>query len=167
MTDSGWNCTPQTGYFRWRTAWISLASSCARAVTTSSRGSDKGAAIREWYRITSSGEGSPLNRSVPSCTTCDVFPCITRPARTTFPPYASTIAWWPRQTPRIGIVPPSCLTSGTEMPASEGVQGPGEITIAAGAIVATSWTVIRSFRKTSTSTPNSPRYWTRLNVNES
>jgi hypothetical protein len=40
--------------------------------------------------------------------------------------------------------------SGTEMPASFGVHGPGEMTIAAGAIRATSSTVTASLRTTST-----------------
>ena len=43
------------------------------------------------------------------------------------PPNAWPIAWWPRQTPRIGIRPAKRSITGTEMPASRGVQGPGEI----------------------------------------
>ena len=61
-----------------------------------------------------------------------VLPCMSRSARTTRPPNASPMAWWPRQTPSTGTRPAAARTSGTEMPASRGVQGPGEITIASG-----------------------------------
>ena len=64
---------------------------------------------------------------------CDVLPCITRSARTTSPPYASPIAWCPRHTPRIGIVLPHRRITSTVMPASFGVHGPGESTMADGA----------------------------------
>ena len=43
------------------------------------------------------------------------------------------MAWWPRHTPSSGTpAAAAARTSGTLMPASRGVQGPGEITIAAG-----------------------------------
>ena len=34
----------------------------------------------------------------------DAFPCIGRPARTIAAPYAAPMHWWPRHTPKIGIV---------------------------------------------------------------
>ena len=49
--------------------------------------------------------------------------------------------------------------SGTLMPASFGVQGPGEMTIFSGAIWSMSSIVILSLRATSTSAPSSQRYW--------
>ena len=52
-------------------------------------------------------------------------------------------------------------------PASAGVQGPGEMTIASGVSAAISSTVMASLRYTRGSSPSSPRYWTRLYVNES
>ena len=58
---------------------------------------------------------------------------MSRSARTTSPPNASPMAWWPRQTPSSGTpAAAAARTSGTLIPASRGVQGPGEITIAAG-----------------------------------
>jgi len=47
-------------------------------------------------------------------------------------------------------------------PACAGAQGPGDSTIPAGASVPISSTVTASFRRTITSAPSSPRYWTRL-----
>src|SRR6266699_2956363 len=35
--------------------------------------------------------------------------------------------WWPRQTPRIGIVGPNRRTTSVEIPASPGEHGPGEM----------------------------------------
>jgi len=57
--------------------------------------------------------------------------------------------------------------SGTEIPASAGVHGPGEMTIRSGAIASISSSVIWSLRATTTSAPSSERYWKRLYVNES
>ena len=45
--------------------------------------------------------------------------------------------------------------------------GPGEITTPSGASRRTSSTVPASLRHTTVSAPSSPRYWTRLNTNES
>jgi hypothetical protein len=56
----------------------------------------------------------------------EVLPCITLPARTTLPPNAWPIAWWPRQTPRIGAF--TRAIASRLMPASFGVHGPGETT---------------------------------------
>ena len=51
-----------------------------------------------------------------------------------------------------------------EMPASVGVQGPGETTSRSGAMASTSSTVAASLRTTRTSAPSSARYWYRLYV---
>ena len=52
--------------------------------------------------------------------------------------------------------------SASEIPASSGVPGPGEITIASGAIASTSSGVSASLRCVLTSAPSSPKYCTRL-----
>src|SRR2546427_6308108 len=57
-----------------------------------------------------------------------VLPCICWPARTMSPPKAAPMLWWPRHTPRMGRRPAKCWMAATEMPASAGEQGPGEIT---------------------------------------
>ena len=49
----------------------------------------------------------------------------------------------------------------------DGVQGPGEMTIRVTPIAPMSSTEISSFRRTTGLSPSSPRYWTRLYVNES
>jgi hypothetical protein len=53
------------------------------------------------------------------------------------------------------------------MPASFGVQGPGEITMCDGESESIFSTLSSSLRNTRTSAPSSPRYCTRLKVNES
>ena len=58
--------------------------------------------------------------------------------------------------------PPSRAAAGRDTPASLGVHGPGEITIACGAIARTPATSIASLRRDFTSAPSSPRYCTRL-----
>jgi len=62
----------------------------------------------------------------------------------------------------IGMSPVKRWIVGTDTPASRGVQGPGEITIASGRSAAISSRVTASLRRTSRSAPSSPRYWTRL-----
>ena len=52
------------------------------------------------------------------------------------------IAWWPRQTPRTGVAGPNCLITSTEIPASSGRPGPGEIRMCAGRIASISPVVI-------------------------
>ena len=47
-------------------------------------------------------------------------------ARVTVPPKAAPMAWCPRQTPKIGTLPPWSRTTSTQTPASSGVPGPGE-----------------------------------------
>src|SRR5436190_4206675 len=46
--DSGWNCTPHTGYSRCLTACISVGSSLARAMISSSSGSESDSTTSEW-----------------------------------------------------------------------------------------------------------------------
>jgi len=46
--------------------------------------------------------------------------------------------------------------------ATDGRPGPGEIRIRCGRLAAISATVISSLRRTATSSPSSPKYWTRL-----
>src|SRR5213596_426809 len=75
---------------------------------------------------------------------------------------ASPIAWWPRHTPRTGTFPASALTSGTRIPASPGVHGPGESTAAVGLSASACSTVSASLRYTTGSAPSSPNSWTRL-----
>jgi hypothetical protein len=62
----------------------------------------------------------------------------------------------------MGICPAKRWISGTDTPASRGVQGPGETTTPSGASAATSSRVMASLRRTMTSAPSSARYWTRL-----
>ncbi len=52
----------------------------------------------------------------------------------------------------------------SETPASSGVAGPGDITIASGGSESTASTVIASLRTTATSAPSAPNSCTRLNV---
>ena len=54
-----------------------------------------------------------------------------------------------------------------QYPASCGVHGPGDNNIRSGFMASTSSGVTSSLRRTTTSAPSSPRYWTRLYVNES
>ena len=70
--------------------------------------------------------------------------------------------WWPRHTPRVGVVSPKWRTTSLEMPAFSGVDGPGEMTIFSGAMRVISSTVVSSFLYTCTSAPSSHRYWYRL-----
>ena len=53
-------------------------------------------------------------------------------------------------------------TSGMLMPASWGVQGPGESRMRSGSRASTSSTVSSSLRRMTMSAPSSPMYWTRL-----
>ena len=55
-------------------------------------------------------------------------------------------------------------TSGTAIPARAGSQGPGEMTMAAGASPTASSTVTSSLRRTRGSVPSPPRYCTRFQV---
>ena len=62
------------------------------------------------------------------------------------------------------MVGAACLIRSRQMPASFGVQGPGESTIASGSAAITAAGAILSLRWTTTSAPSSPRKWTRLKV---
>ena len=73
----------------------------------------------------------------------------------------------PGQTPSTGMLTPNRLITSTEIPASSGRPGPGEMTMRFGRIAATSSIVISSLRFTIGGAPSSPRYWARLYVNES
>ena len=84
------------------------------------------------------------------CTGLDL-PCTMRTFRTTLPPKAWPMVWWPRQTPRMGSSPASAATAARDTPASSGVQGPGESTSASGLRRRMPSTSIWSFRNTSTS----------------
>ena len=75
-----------------------------------------------------------------------VLPCIRLWARITSPPIAWPIDWWPRQTPRIGRSSGAPLISARQMPASLGVQGPGDSTTASGRMASASWAVSASLR---------------------
>ena len=61
-----------------------------------------------------------------------------------------------------GVVAPSWRMRSSEMPASFGEHGPGEMQIFSGARAFTSSTVRASLRWICISTPSSPKYWTRL-----
>jgi len=102
--------------------------------------------------------------SVPAWETDESLPCIGAGARTTCPPKACPIAWCPRHTPSTGILPAAAAIRSRQMPASFGVHGPGESTIASGLRASASSTVSLSLRTTSQSPPRSPRKWTRLKV---
>ena len=102
-TDSGWNCTPCIGHSRWRSAHD-------RAVVVGARRDlERRRAARPATRP-ASGSASP--RSGCGEAGEDALAVVldrprscrasARGARTTRPPNASPIAWWPRQTPRIG-----------------------------------------------------------------
>ena len=75
--------------------------------------------------------------------------------RTIRPPYATPMHWWPRHTPSVGTDGPSARISCVEMPASVGVQGPGDTTRWVGFRAAASFTVSESARSTRTRRPSS------------
>ena len=84
----------------------------------------------------------------PLCDTVETLPCIGTGARTTSPPKACPIACMPRQTPRIGTRGPQSRITSRQMPASFGVQGPGDSTIASGASARSFSAVVSSLRTT-------------------
>ena len=67
----------------------------------------------------------------------------------------------------MGILPMKAWMAATQTPASAGEHGPGESTRWSGFSAAMPATSISSLRKTRTSSPSSPKYCTRLKVNES
>ena len=64
--------------------------------------------------------------------------------------------------PRMGNSAPNRRTTATEIPASFGVQGPGEMTMRSGASRSMSAKVSSSLRRTVTLAPSSPRYCATL-----
>jgi len=83
------------------------------------------------------------------------FPCIS-PPRTTVPPKYWPMDWWPRHTPSNGFpAAAQAPTKSSEMPASLGVQGPGEMRNAL-APLRRAWSAVNaSLRTTCVSAPNS------------
>ena len=61
-------------------------------------------ATREWYRVAVKGLLIPAKNPPPSWTMEEVFPWTGRSPLITLPPKAVQMAWWPRQTPRVGIL---------------------------------------------------------------
>ena len=57
-----------------------------RAVTSSSSGTVSGTMASEWYRMVSSGSGSPANTPLPSWCTVLILPCMISPAPATDAP---------------------------------------------------------------------------------
>ena len=78
------------------------------------------------------------------------------------PPKASQIAWWPKQTPRIGILSQNSFTTSMQIPAFSGLPGPGDKIIASGFKREISPRVILSFLKTARSSSTSQINWNRL-----
>ena len=62
--------------------------------------------------------------------------------------------------------PAAAVIRSRQMPASFGVQGPGDSTIASGWRASASATLSLSLRDTSQRAPTSPRKWTRLKVKD-
>ena len=100
----------------------------------------------------------------PSWETALAFPCRSLCACPISPPKASTIAWWPRQTPSVGTRGPSRRTISTDAPASSGRPGPGEMTRWLGARRSAPSASIASLRSTVTSAPSSSKRCARLYV---
>ena len=126
--DSGWNCTPSTARLAVAHAHdlavLRLRASPRGTAGRLSRSIDERVIARRRERRRARRRRRPL----PSWRMREVLPCMTRSARTTLPPNAWPIAWWPRHTPRIGTLPGEALAiSRSEMPASSGVHGPGEM----------------------------------------
>ena len=67
------------------------------------------------------------------------------------------MAWWPRQTPKIGSASGAAASSSRQMPASFGVQGPGDSRIASAPSASASAAVSASLRTTRVSAPSSFR----------
>ena len=74
----------------------------------------------------------PWKTPAPVCRISESLPCTGTGARITLPPKAWPMAWWPRQTPKIGMCTEARLIRSRQMPASLGVHGPGDSTIASG-----------------------------------
>ena len=69
------------------------------------------------------GDGIFSNTDLFLCVTTEVLPCNNSGALETVAPYATAIAWCPRQTPKSGIfLSAQYLTNSTLIPAASGVQ---------------------------------------------
>lgn len=79
-----------------------------------------------------------------------------RTARSTRPPNTSPMHWWPRHTPKIGMRWPKAAITALLIPASLGVQGPGETMMCVGARASISPKEIASWRTTRRGWPSSP-----------
>ena len=123
-TDSGWNWTPSAGSSRWRTPIRCRRSEALRLEHAGQLGrGDQRVVTADEQRV---GQAREDRRAV----VADLrVLAVDRLADDHSPPNASTIAWCPRQTPSVGM-PASGKRrdASTEIPASAGVQGPGEIT---------------------------------------
>jgi len=115
--------------------------------------------------------GIPSSSPAPSCVTSDASPWTSVGALTIEAPNATAIDCIPRQTPSSGSPRAAATrTAPTEIPASSGSPGPGEMTIprssapGSPAIASTSPISIASLRTTWTSAPAASSAWTRLNV---
>ena len=103
------------------------------------------------------GDGIFSNTDLFLCVTTEVLPCSNSGALETVAPYATAIAWCPRQTPKSGIfLSAQYLTNSTLIPAASGVPGPGEIKTPS--YLAASLTLIASLRTTVHSAPSCCRY---------
>ena len=58
--------------------------------------------------------------ALPSCSIVQDFPWTSSRAGPTSPPKTSTIAWWPRQTPSVGVVGARRRTISSVAPAAAG-----------------------------------------------
>ena len=127
-----------------------------QAVTSSSSGTVSGSTASEWYRVHSTGVGTPANTPRPACSTREVLPCMSSGAWETVAPNTSASTWWPRHTPNIGTAwSRQARTASIEAPASAGVPGPGETSTPA---TSRTSTVTASLRWTTVSAPSCRRY---------
>ena len=69
------------------------------------------------------------------------------------------MAWWPRHTPNMGNFPRPWRTKSSQIPASAGLPGPGEIMTLSGSIASISDGDIPSFLTTLTSLSREPTSW--------
>ena len=116
--DSGWNWTPSIKLSLWSLCLIAMMILPFFALISRHDGMSNPAS--EWYLAAEKGLLIPLNIVFLSCSISDDFPWTISSALSTFPPNASIIAWWPRQTPKIGIFPPNLVIMLIELPASFG-----------------------------------------------
>ena len=125
MMDSGWNWIPSLWYFLCRSPIINPSS--VQAVISKDSGKLGLSTINEWYRMAWKGLGNPLNTPVSLWWIKEVLPCLISFALITVPPNDSPRHWWPKQTPNIGNLGAKYLIVSLDIPASVGLQGPGEM----------------------------------------